>query len=179
MKLSIIIISYNTKDVLRDCLVSIYASQPQMSFEIIVVDNHSTDGSVEMIQTEFPQIKLIANGDNRLFAIANNQGAAIATGQYLLLLNSDTLVSRGNLEKMINYFDTLPQDVICLGPKMLNPDGSLQSQGFPLPSRLERFCLCFKIHKIFPFAERFLPIFGLPDKKLRAKQVGWVSGACV
>ena len=179
MKLSIIIVSYNTKEVLQNCLHSIYSSSTKSSFETIVVDNHSTDGSVEMMKTEFPQVKLILNQENRLFAKANNQGAAIAQGEYLLLLNSDTLVYDDNLDKMIAFFDTLPEKVICIGPKVLNPDKTLQSQGWPLPSRLERFCMCFKIGKLFPFAEKILPIKGLPEKRLRTKQVGWVVGACM
>ena len=90
--LSIIIVSYNTVDILEDCLHSIYSSHWKCSFEVIVVDNNSHDGSVMMIKDKFKDVVLIENKENKLFSIANNQGASIAKGKYLLLLNSDTLV---------------------------------------------------------------------------------------
>ena len=176
-KLSIIIVSYNTCDVTCDCLGSIYAAQWRTPFEIIVVDNASHDGSVDKIRERFPQIKIIANEENLLFSRANNQGAEIARGEYLLLLNSDTLVKDDNLQRMVDYFDTLPRDVICIGPKVLNPDGSIQSYGWALPSVAERFCMCFKIHRFFPFIERL--IRGLPVYPDRIREAGWVVGACM
>lgn len=129
LKLSIIIVNFNTCDITRQCLESIYNAEWRDNFEIIVIDNNSQDGSVDMIAKEFPEVRLIANKDNKLFAIANNQGAEIAKGKYLLLLNSDTIVEKDNLQKMIDFFETQPDDVICIGPKILNPDRTLQSCG--------------------------------------------------
>ena len=104
MKLSIIIISYNTEDLLKNCISSIISSIISFDYEIIVVDNHSTDGSLEMLKTNFPQVKVIANKENLLFAKANNQGATIAKGEYLLLLNSDTIVYGDNIKSLSQLF---------------------------------------------------------------------------
>lgn len=176
-KLSIIIISYNTCDITDDCLESIYSAQWRSDFEVIVVDNASCDGSVSMIREKYPQVRLIANSENRLFSCANNQGAEIACGEYMLLLNSDTIIKDDNLQRMVDFFDTLPDDVICIGPKVINRDGSLQSFGWALPSLSERFCMCFKIYRIVPFVAHFVP--GLPVYPDRIREVGWVVGACM
>lgn len=180
MKLSIIIVSYNTKDVTDNCLHSIFHAAWQSPFEVIVVDNHSTDGSVEMIKAKYPQVLLLANKENRMFAAANNQGAEIAKGQYLLLLNSDTIVYDDNLQKMIDFYDTLPSDVVCIGPKVLNQDYSVQSFGFPNPGLRERFCLCYKLHKLLPptIVKKWL-VTGLPVEPDNVREVGWVVGACM
>ena len=176
MKLSIIIVSYNTKKILDECLSSIYSSQINDTFEVIVVDNNSHDGTVEMLESKYPQVILIKNKVNNLFAKANNQGAEIAKGEYLLLLNSDTIVYDDNLQKMINYFDTLDPNVVCIGPKILNKDKSLQSKGFPNPGIMERVTMCFKLYKYFP---SFLLPIGAPVKKNAPRRVGWVSGSCM
>ena len=91
---SVIIVNWNTCDLLRQCLQSVYAETPFIGCEVIVVDNGSTDGSIEMVQREFGQVNLLTNRDNRGFAAANNQGMAIAKGRHILLLNSDTDRSR-------------------------------------------------------------------------------------
>lgn len=176
MKLSIIIVSYNTKTILDDCLSSIYSSQIQDPYEIIIVDNHSQDGTIEMLECKYPQAILIKNQTNNLFAKANNQGAEIAQGEYLLLLNSDTIVYDNNIQKMIDYFDTLGKEVICIGPKVLNKDRSVQSEGFPNSSIMERITMCFKLYKFLP---SFLLPMGAPCKGNHARPVGWVVGACM
>lgn len=180
-KLSIIIVSYNTKGLTNNCIASIYKSILNYSFEIIVVDNHSTDGSVEMIREKYPSVILVENTTNFLFAIANNQGAKIARGEFLLLLNSDTLVSGDNLQKMVSFFSSLSHQVICVGPKILNMDNSIQSSGYPNPGLRACFCLCFRLYRILPsvFVEKCFGIKGLPRKKKVIRQVGWVSGACM
>jgi hypothetical protein len=180
-RLSIIIVSYNTKDVTDNCLASLYSSDWREKFEVIVVDNNSHDGSVEMIKSKYPEVKLIANSDNKLFAIANNQGARIAKGDYLLLLNSDTLVYDDNLQRMIDYYDTLPDDVICIGPKVLNGDKTLQSYGFPNSGYRERIVLCFKLNKIIPefVMTNIIRLKGVPYSPSHDREVGWVVGACM
>lgn len=181
MTLSIIIVSYNTKDILDDCLGTIYSAEWTSSFEIIVVDNNSQDGSVEMLKDKYPQVKVIANTDNKLFAIANNQGAKIAKGEYLLLLNSDTLVWEDNLQKMVDFFESAPSDVICIGPRVLNKDKSLQSCGYPNGGYREKICLCLKLHKFFNprVIGKLFHLKGLPQDTKEIRQVGWVSGACM
>lgn len=177
LKLSIIIVSFNTRNVTRQCLESIYKAEWRDNFEIIVVDNNSEDGSLEMIKTEFPKVKLIANKDNKLFAIANNQGAKVANGKYLLLLNSDTIVEKDNLQKMIDFFETQPNDVICVGPKILNPDRTLQSCGnFQWGKKFHQYVFLYGLHKLLPL-HRFWPVLDRrPDVTHRT---GWVAGCCM
>lgn len=177
LQLSIIIVSYNTKDVTDNCLASIYSAKWNGNFEVIVVDNNSQDGSVEMIREKYPDVNLIANSDNKFFAIANNQGAKIAKGKYILLLNSDTLVYDNNLQRMIDYFDTLPQDVICIGPKILNKDKSLQSCGAPALGYAEHFICQMGLHKRMPFLQKIWTT--LPTSPDITHNTGWVSGCCM
>jgi hypothetical protein len=181
IRLSIIIVSYNTKDVTDNCIASIYSAAWRDSFEVIVVDNSSTDGSVEMIREKYPQVRIIANSDNKLFAIANNQGAKIANGDYLLLLNSDTLVYDDNLQRMIDYYDSLPKDVICIGPKILNHDKTIQSYGWPNSGYRERIVLCFKLNRIIPefVMTNLIRLKGVAYSSSYSREVGWVAGACM
>lgn len=175
--LSIIIVSYNTKKVTENCISSIYNSKWRDKFEIIVVDNNSQDGSAQMIKDMFPKVKLIENKENKLFAIANNQGAKIANGKYLLLLNSDTIVESYNLQKMIDYFETLPEDVICIGPKILNKDGSLQSCGYlQWGNTWHHYVSLYNLDRIFPLSKFSKYFERNPDVTHPA---GWVSGCCM
>ncbi len=144
---------------------------------MIVVDNNSSDNSLSRIRKEYPQVKVIVNNENRLFAIANNQGASIAKGKYLLLLNSDTLVDGDNLQRMIDFFDTCHKDVICIGPKVLNRDGSLQSFGQPeWGSRFQHIAKLFHLNRILPLHLISEPLDRNPD---RTHRTGWVVGACM
>ncbi|MEK7065365.1 MAG: glycosyltransferase family 2 protein, partial [Patescibacteria group bacterium] len=113
---SIIIVSFNTKDLLRACLAAVAAG------EVIVVDNGSSDGSVEMVKKEFPGVTLIANSQNRGFAAANNQGLKRSHGRYLLLLNSDTEVPQGSVEEVTRFMDEHP-DIGVVGAKLMLPNG--------------------------------------------------------
>jgi GT2 family glycosyltransferase len=123
--LSIIIVNYNTASLLRDCLNSLYRNEGK-ACELIVVDNGSIDGSAEVVAREFPSVRLIRNDDNPGFAKANNQGLKAATGTYLLLLNSDTVVRPGALDAMATFLDATPEAgaVAC---KLLNQDGTVQA----------------------------------------------------
>jgi len=125
MDLSILIVNWNTRELLRDCLQSLHDHWSALDAEVIVVDNHSSDGSVEMVTEKFPDVVLIANDDNLGFVRANNQAAAIARGRYLLLLNSDTRVLDSSVTKVIEYLDR-HQDVGIVTGKVLNEDGSFQ-----------------------------------------------------
>lgn len=129
MKLSIIIVSYNTKDLLEKCLESVY---PTTNTEIIVVDNASSDGTVEMIKKEFPAIKLIENRQNLGFAKAVNQALRQGLGEVFFLLNSDTIVKKDTLNKLLEFEEKVRPAVI--GARMLNPDGSVQGSVFNLPT---------------------------------------------
>lgn len=123
--LSICIVNWNTETQLRECLRSLYAGTEAISFEIFVIDNASSDGSVEMVRTLFPEVFLLANQRNRGFAAANNQAIRLATGRYVILLNPDTVIHRGALETMVQFMDGRPEAGV-IGCKLLNADGSIQ-----------------------------------------------------
>ena len=138
MDVSIIIVNWNTCDVLRNCLASIYDNTEGFEFELIVIDNMSSDNSVSMIKATFPQVELIENSENRGFAAANNQGIATAKGRYILLLNSDTVILDNAISKTINFADNHP-DAAVIGCRVLNPDRTLQPTCFVFPSVLNLF----------------------------------------
>jgi GT2 family glycosyltransferase len=103
MDVSVIIINYNTKDLTIDCIKSIFDSKTKYSYEVIVVDNASSDGSVEAIKHLFPQVTTIVNKVNVGFGRANNQAAAITTGRYLYLINSDTVIDANVIDRVVCY----------------------------------------------------------------------------
>lgn len=181
MKLSVIIVSFNTKDVLDNCIASLKTSEVSFPYEIIVIDNNSHDGSVEMLEQKYPDVKLIKNLDNKLFAIANNQGAEIASGEYLLLLNSDTIVYDDNINRLVYYMDNADNNIICVGPKILNADKTIQAQGMHGLSVWNAFCLYFKLGKIIPkfIGEKVLPAATYPWNSNRPHEAGWVLGCAM
>ena len=125
MKLSIIIVNYNVKHFLKNLIDSIFKASIKYEYEIIVVDNASSDGCVEEIKTNYPDIKLIANKENIGFGAANNQALKIATGEFIVLINPDSIVNQNTFEKLLDFFSMHPQAGM-VGCKVLNPDGSLQ-----------------------------------------------------
>ncbi len=112
MDVSVIIVNWNTRALLRNCIKSIIENAGSIEYEIIVVDNASADASVEMVKDRFPGVIVIANKDNRGFASANNQGIEIARGRYVLLLNSDTLVGESAIAKTVSYADKNPEAAV-------------------------------------------------------------------
>ncbi len=141
--LSICIVAWNVREVLRDCLRSIRRAAPDLDYQILVVDNCSGDGTGTMVESEFPEVVLIANSRNRGFAAACNQALGASRGRYLVLLNPDTLVSAGALEEMVRFLDLHPA-AGGAGPRLRNPDGSPQPsvRGFPtISSALGKFTI--------------------------------------
>lgn len=134
-ELSIIIVNYNTRTLLRNCLHSVVKTTKGLEYEIIVVDNGSSDGSVEMLITEFPKIIRILNKENLGFARANNMGIKIASGKNILLLNSDTIVLNGSLSGVVRFIES-KSDVGIVGCKVMNKDGSLQYSCYHNPGFL-------------------------------------------
>lgn len=132
MDLSISIVSYNTKHLLKQCIQSIYRNTTGIEFEIIVVDNASRDGSPKMVKSEFPDIKLIENRENLYFTRANNQAIKIAKGRYVLVLNSDTEIVGNTLKEMVDYLESNPK-VGAITPKMTYPNGTLQANCSKFP----------------------------------------------
>lgn len=177
---SIIIVSFNTKNVLNSCLESIIKSNLKFPHEIIIIDNNSSDGSADLVLKKFSDTKLIINKTNNLFAKANNQGAEIANGKYLLLLNSDTIIEENNLEKLVSFIDSKNYKVACVGPTVINADRTIQSSGFALPSVWERITMVFHLNRLLPrlIGQRILPL-GTPGIYSKNHRTGWVSGCCM
>jgi GT2 family glycosyltransferase len=123
MDISVILVSYNTRELLRKCLASVFASSTVFKYEVLVSDNGSSDGSQEMVKSEFPQARLIENGENLGFSKGNNVAIRQAGGRYVLLLNSDTEVEPDTLDLSVRYMDNHPETGI-MGCKVLLPDGS-------------------------------------------------------
>ena len=151
---SIIIVNWNTQDILKKCLNSIYTQTQHINFELILIDNGSTDGSAAMVKNQFPQVVLLENSDNRGFAAANNQGMAIAKGRYVLLLNSDTIILDNAIAKTLEFAKNRP-DAAVVGCKVLNPDRTLQPTCFMFPSLLNMLLSTTYLYKMFP-RSRFL-----------------------
>ena len=155
MDLSIIIVNYNTSKLIIQALNSVYKNSKNINFEIIVVDNASKDDSVEMIKKHFPQVILIQNNENLGFSKANNIAIKRSIGEYILLLNSDTIVMEDTLTKMIEYMNDNP-DVGASGCKVVLPDGSLDKackRSFPTPQNALYNAL--KLDRLFPQSKVF------------------------
>jgi len=155
MFLSIIIVSYNVKYFLEQCLHSVFASTFASEFEVIVVDNNSKDDSVAYLASHFPSVKFIENDENLGFAKANNAGIAQAKGKYILLLNPDTVLGEHVLEHVCSFMDE-HADAGALGVKMINGNGLFlpeSKRSFPTP--WVSFCKISRLNKLFPNSKLF------------------------
>jgi len=151
---SIIIVAWNVRRLLYDCLKSVYDQTRDVDFEVIYVDNASEDGSVEVVRQEFPEVRIIENDENKGFIRANNQAIEIAEGRYVLLLNSDTVVLDNAIGKTVRFADRHPKAAV-VGCKVLNPDRTLQRTCFMYPSILNMFLAATYLYKIFPQSRFF------------------------
>lgn len=150
MDLTIIIVSYNVRELLRKCLESVSGAGQGIDFEIYVVDNDSDDNSSSMVAGEFPHIKLISNKTNIGFSAASNQAIRMARGRYILLLNPDTLIGKDALTRCIEFMDS-HDDAGALGVKMVNGEGKfLPESKRALPSSLSAFSKSFGLSYLFP-----------------------------
>ncbi len=150
MRLSVIIVSYNVYPFLDNCLRSVRQALKNIEGEIIVVDNASVDGTSHQVRQHFPDVQLIANQDNSGFAIANNQGIAIAKGEFILLLNPDTIVSGDTFSTCISFMDSHP-DAGAIGVKMLDGSGRfLPESKRGLPTLSASFMKMTGLYKLFP-----------------------------
>jgi GT2 family glycosyltransferase len=145
--LSIVIVNWNTKGLLRDCLESIVLNPPQCACKVVVVDNGSTDGSGEMVQRDFSDVLLISNERNLGFAEANNQGIRAQKSRYVHLLNSDTIVLPGALDGLVRSLESSPA-VGIVGNRLRNPDGTLQPSVFRFPTVTSALLLGFGIRRV-------------------------------
>ena len=175
--ISIIIVNYNTGRFLINCLQSIYNHQPMSSFEVIIIDNNSTDNSIASVIADFPQVNLIRNKQNFGFAKANNQGLEIAQGNYYVLLNPDTLVLPGSIDLMIEFMEK-DKKIGILGPKLMDQDYKFQDSCKKFPSRIGEFLQNTFLDKILPVFLRYK----LSDDYLTRDwplEVNLVTGACL
>ncbi len=179
MKLSIIIVNYNVKAFIQQALESILKATQNIETEIFVVDNHSVDGSVELLREHFPQVELIVNTENVGFAKANNQAIQKARGDYVWLLNPDTLIQEDTPEKLIAVMEA-DQEIGMLGCKILNDDGSLQlacRRSFPTP--WVAFTKLLGLAKIFPQSKLFGQYNLTHRDPDEAYAVEAISGSCM
>lgn len=157
LDLSIIVASYNTRDLLRTTLKSIYDSTTSIIFEVIVVDDCSPDDSVDMVRKEFPQARLISNPVNVRYAKTNNIGLTHASGRYGLLLNSDVSVQPGAFQALVRFMDEHPR-VAAASPRLLNSDGTIQHCIRSYPGLFPMFFQSLGFHKWVPgnrFTDRY------------------------
>ena len=155
MKLSVVIVNYNVEHFLEQCLFSVRRAMQGIEGEVFVVDNNSVDGSLKMLAAKFPEVKVIANKDNVGFAKANNQAIRISTGEYVLLLNPDTVVEDDTFSKCIAFMDSHP-DAGGLGVKMVDGKGQfLPESKRGLPTPMTAFYKIFGLSKLFPHSKRF------------------------
>jgi GT2 family glycosyltransferase len=145
---SIVILNTNDRHYLAECLESLRRCTETYTLEVIVVDNASTDGSIEMVGTKFPEVKLIKNAENLGFTKGNNVGIRASRGRYVFLLNSDIRVLPGCIDTLVRYLDENPR-VGILGPKILNPDLTHQSSCRNFPSIWNNFCSAAGLARVF------------------------------
>jgi len=176
MDLSIIIVSYNTKNLLSQSLFSIYRNALGVNFEIIVIDNGSRDDSIQMLKENFPKVILVDNEQNLGFAKANNEGLLIAQGEFVLFLNPDTLILPGALKKTLEFLKKTPEAGI-VGCKILNPDGSLQYSGRGFPGFWNYFFESFFLYKLFPKNRWMGKFYGTNFSYNQVREVDVVLGA--
>lgn len=178
-RLSICIVTYQSGPYLAKCLASIYASPPEAKFEIIVVDNHSQDGTMEMLHADYPQVTVIRNPENLGYTTPMNQAFRAGQGEFLLQLNPDTIIPPGTLDRLIDFMDNHPEAGIC-GPKVLNPDGTLQPQCRRGESRPLAVIGYFSgLYRLFPQSKRlggYLLTYLAEDE---TNEVAGVSGSCM
>jgi GT2 family glycosyltransferase len=176
---SICIVTYHARDFLRDCLRSIYGTVGSVSFEIIVVDNHSEDGTVEMLRSDFSDVYLLVNDQNTGYTRPNNQAMHVSQGRYILLINPDTLVEPNTITELAGFLDTHPE-VGIVGPKVLNRDGTLQKQCRRSEARpWDAICYFSGLSRLFPKDKRFSGyLMTYLDEDL-THEAEAVSGSCM
>jgi GT2 family glycosyltransferase len=178
VKLSIIVVNWNTELLLRECLTAVYDTTEKLRFEVIVVDNASSDNSIQMVREHFPHVRLIVNEQNLGFAKATNQGVSVATGTYVLLLNSDVMLQEGVVQRMIGLLERRPEAGI-VGSALVIPDVGYQlgAAGFE-PTLASALCYYFFLSKLSPLV--FKGIWLEHRRRFRSEiEVDWVSGACL
>jgi len=149
LDLTIIIPSYNTRALLRNCIESVYRHTGGVTFEVICVDGNSPDGSADLVAKDFPDVTLIRNASNESYAKSANRGLRMSRGRYACLLDSDTLLIGNTFKNLIQFMDTHPEAAAC-GPRLLNPDGTTQHDIRRFAGLGVFFLQTLNYHKLFP-----------------------------
>jgi len=173
---SVIIVNWNTKDLLSQCIESIKTHTKKISFEIIVVDNFSSDGSPEMVERNFPEVILFKNKKNKGFGQANNQGLARARGKYVLFLNSDVVINENCLDDMFDFMEKNPE-VGASSCKLTFPDGSLQHSCRKFPSFKVFFLMLLGLRAFFPNMKVFREYLMLDWDHSDEREVDQIMGS--
>lgn len=185
LNVSIIIVNYNTKQLLADCLKSIYEQTKDISFEVIVSDNGSVDGSIEMLKTDFPQVILIENNANLGFGAANNRGLAVAKGKYIFYLNSDTILLNNAVKIFFDYWEENgeKENLGALGCNLQNINGNTVHSGDTLPTSID---FSNHLHTLYGFTKltllsiffhKKLPLPVPRNSKKHLGDIGYIIGA--
>jgi GT2 family glycosyltransferase len=170
--MSIVLVCWNNKAYLEPCLQSLYQGGLRSSFDVVVVDNGSTDGSQAMLQEKYPEVLIIENDHNVGLGKASNQGIEATNGRYVLLLNNDTLVNGPSLDMLVEFLDAHPE-AGAVGGKLLNPDGSFQSGYADFSTLREEFLISTHL------GELLWPGYPSHFHESEIKSVGWLSSACL
>ena len=179
MKISIVIVSWNTKQILAECLDSLLPTFNRLNndakaVEVIVVDNASSDGTISLLKDSYDWVTLVDTGENLGFPGGNNHGFTLSTGEYILLLNPDTVVHGKAIEDLIEFLDTNPK-VGAVGSRLLNTDGSLQESCYPRPTIGRELWRLFHLDKLKP-----LGVYDMDSWSLEApREVDVLMGACI
>lgn len=178
MKLSIIVLCWNDLKVIPECLRSIHAATHTTTFEVIVSDNGSTDGSVEFVRKNYPQVNVIENGRNLRFAKANNVGIRVSRGEYVLILNPDTIIHDGTLDEMVKFADA-HQSAGAFGCRVLNADGSYQESARPFRSIRGDWVAALGLHQLARVSSWFDSYSYVGWQGETEREVDWVSGCFI
>ena len=178
LKLSVVIICWNDCKVIGDCLRSLYERTHSVDFEVIVSDNNSADGSVQFIQESFPAVRIVQNGVNLGFAKGNNAGIRRAKGEYVLILNPDTIIHEGSLDRWIEFADRHPE-AGAFGCRVLNVDGSYQDAARPFPTIWRNWIAALHLRHLAHVSDLFISDSYIKWKGDSERFVDWQSGCCV
>jgi len=169
---SVVLVGWNSGRYLEGCLRSVFSRELGSAFEVILVDNKSSDDSVALVRERFPQVRVIENEQNVGFAAAANQGIRASLGQYVLLLNCDTIVNGPSIDAMVEFMDE-HHDAGAVGGRLLNPDGSFQSGAAEFSTLRQELLIALRLGEVLH------P--GYPSHKVFSEvtTVDWMSGACL
>jgi len=172
---SVVIVSFNTRDILRNCLDALFEHRRGIELEVFVVDNNSHDGSAAMVKNDFPSVVLIANNQNLGFAAANNQAFRLAKGNYIILLNPDAYIRPLSIQNCVKFMDLTPECGLC-GGKIISPAGNLEPSARRFPSALSKFLALSGLRGKFP-QSRLLTYYEFGGfAYTKPLEVDWVPG---